>query len=162
MNAKSIISEARTSEPALLVVSKNSVKIDTMAAGESGGRAVPPWWEKQGQCPGSWAECSRFTFLGMTQLHSTAWRPLSCHCHVPGCRTRCQACHMYQNKIFGFQCDLGQNYQAPQSSTRPGLELMTSRSWQHILCHWDTCSNHLAISVLFFCFFLKEMYCTLF
>ena len=30
------------------------------------------------------------------------------------------------------------------SSTR--LELMTSRSWQFTSCHWDTCSNHLAIS----------------
>ena len=32
------------------------------------------------------------------------------------------------------------------SLTRPGFELMTSRSWQHTSCHWDTCSNHLAIS----------------
>ena len=32
------------------------------------------------------------------------------------------------------------------NSTRPGSELMTSRSWQYISCHWDTCSNHLAIS----------------
>ena len=31
---------------------------------------------------------------------------------------------------------------------------MTSRSWQYISCHWDACSNHLAISDL-----LKEMYC---
>ena len=33
-----------------------------------------------------------------------------------------------------------------QSSTQPGFELMTSRSWQYISCHWDACSNHLAIS----------------
>ena len=32
------------------------------------------------------------------------------------------------------------------SSTRPGFELMTSRLWQYISCHWDACSNHLAIS----------------
>ena len=27
-----------------------------------------------------------------------------------------------------------------------GFELMTSRSWQYIPCHWDACSNHSAIS----------------
>ena len=32
------------------------------------------------------------------------------------------------------------------SSIRPGFELMTSSSWQDISCHWDACSNHLAIS----------------
>ena len=32
------------------------------------------------------------------------------------------------------------------SSTRPGFELMTSRLWQYISCHWDACSNYLAIS----------------
>ena len=36
------------------------------------------------------------------------------------------------------------------SSTQSGLELMTSRSWQYISCHWDACSkhcsNHYAIS----------------
>ena len=26
------------------------------------------------------------------------------------------------------------------------FELMTSRSWQYISCHWDACSNHTAIS----------------
>ena len=33
-------------------------------------------------------------------------------------------------------------------STRPGFKLMTSRSWQYISCHWDSCSNHLAFSDL--------------
>ena len=28
------------------------------------------------------------------------------------------------------------------SSARLGLELMTSRSWQYISCHWHTCYNH--------------------
>ena len=32
------------------------------------------------------------------------------------------------------------------SSTRPGFELMPSRSWQYISCHGDACSNHSAIS----------------
>ena len=27
------------------------------------------------------------------------------------------------------------------SSTRPGLKLMTSRSWHYISCHWDACST---------------------
>ena len=34
------------------------------------------------------------------------------------------------------------------SLTQPEFELMTSRSWQYILCHWDPCSNHSAISNL--------------
>ena len=39
------------------------------------------------------------------------------------------------------------------SSTRLGFKLMTSRSCQYISCHWDTCSNHSAISdFLLFCF----------
>ena len=32
------------------------------------------------------------------------------------------------------------------SSTQPGSELMTSRSWQHISCQWDAHSNHSAIN----------------
>ena len=52
--------------------------------------------------------------------------------------------------IFGIKYDLGQKYYAPglrtPSSTLLGFELMTSRSWQYISCHWDTCSNHSAIS----------------
>ena len=32
------------------------------------------------------------------------------------------------------------------SSTWPGFELMTSRSWQYIWCHWDACSNHSTIN----------------
>ena len=52
--------------------------------------------------------------------------------------------------MFGsstFKYDLGQKYYAPQvQPTRVGFELMTSRSWQYISCHWDACSNHLAIS----------------
>ena len=33
-----------------------------------------------------------------------------------------------------------------QSSTQLGFELVTSRSWQYISCHWDACSNLSAIS----------------
>ena len=40
------------------------------------------------------------------------------------------------------------------SLTRPGFELMTSRSWLYISCHWGVCSNHLATSD-----FKTEMYC---
>ena len=32
------------------------------------------------------------------------------------------------------------------SSTQQEFKLMTSRSWQHIWCHWDACSNHSAFS----------------
>ena len=31
------------------------------------------------------------------------------------------------------------------NSTWLGFELVTSRSWQYISCHWDACFNHLAI-----------------
>ena len=34
------------------------------------------------------------------------------------------------------------------SVTPPGFELMTSRLWQYISCHWDTSSDHSAISDL--------------
>ena len=52
--------------------------------------------------------------------------------------------------IFWFKYELGHKYHVPQvrSLTEPGFELMTSRSWQYCLYHWDTCSNHLAISDL--------------
>ena len=42
------------------------------------------------------------------------------------------------------------NPSSTQSTTWPGFELMTSRSWQHISCHWDACSNHSAISDFIF------------
>ena len=52
-----------------------------------------------------------------------------------------------QQKInFWIKYDLGQRYYATQVRSEPGFELMTSRSWQFISCHWDACSNHLAIS----------------
>ena len=45
------------------------------------------------------------------------------------------------------------------SSTQPGFELMTSRSWYHISCHWDSCSNHSAISDLAtFCSIQRYIY----
>ena len=40
--------------------------------------------------------------------------------------------------IFLVQVRLWTEHHAPLS----GLELMTSRSWQYISCHWDACSNH--------------------
>ena len=49
--------------------------------------------------------------------------------------------------IFGFQYELGQRCYAPQARPNRGFKLMTSRSWQYISCHWDTSSNHSAISV---------------
>ena len=36
------------------------------------------------------------------------------------------------------------------SSIERGFELMTSKSWRCISCHWDSCSNHSAISDFFF------------
>ena len=49
-------------------------------------------------------------------------------------------------KIFLVQVRLRTEVPCTPSSTRPGLELMTSRSWQYISCHWDACSNQSAIS----------------
>ena len=48
-----------------------------------------------------------------------------------------------------FQCHLDSNSRPPctPSSTRPGFELMTSRSWQYSSCHWDAYSNHWASHV---------------
>ena len=51
------------------------------------------------------------------------------------------------NLLFFFaQVRLRTEVPSTPSSTRPGLELMTARSWQYISCHWDACSNHSAIS----------------
>ena len=47
--------------------------------------------------------------------------------------------------IFLVQVWLRTEVLCTPSSTQSGFELMTSRSWQHIPCHWDACSNHLAI-----------------
>ena len=46
----------------------------------------------------------------------------------------------------GVQVRLRTEVLRTTSLTRPGFKLMTSRSWQYILCHWDTCSNHSAIT----------------
>ena len=49
------------------------------------------------------------------------------------------------------RCGEGRAYTiwSTQCSIRPGFELMTSRSWQYISCHWDAYSNHLVISYLY-------------
>ena len=39
-----------------------------------------------------------------------------------------------------------QKYYAPQVRPDRGLNSWPSRSWQYILCHWDACANHSAIS----------------
>ena len=48
-------------------------------------------------------------------------------------------------EYFWIKCDLGQKCKH-HKLTRPGFELMTSRSRQYVSCHWDAYSNHLAIS----------------
>ena len=48
--------------------------------------------------------------------------------------------------IFLVQVQLRTEVLCTPSSTRSGFELMTSRSWQYIPCHWDACSNHSAIT----------------
>ena len=51
-------------------------------------------------------------------------------------------CHI----LILIQVRLRTEVSSTPSSTQPGFELMTSRSWQYTSCHWDACSNHLAIS----------------
>ena len=48
--------------------------------------------------------------------------------------------------ILLVQVRLRTEVPSTQSSTQLGFELMTSRSWQYISCHWDACSNYSAIS----------------
>ena len=57
--------------------------------------------------------------------------------------------HDFQH-FYLIQVRLRTEVPSTPSSTRPGLELMTSRSWQHISWHWHACSNHLPISDFFF------------
>ena len=55
--------------------------------------------------------------------------------------------HLYWVMFLGLvQVQLRTEGLCTPSSTQLGFELMTSRPWQYILCHWDACSNHLAIS----------------
>ena len=49
-------------------------------------------------------------------------------------------------KIFLVQVRLRTEVLRIPSSTRPGFEPMTFRSWQYIPCHWDACSNSSAVS----------------
>ena len=51
-------------------------------------------------------------------------------------------------KVFWVQVQLRTEVLCSTSFTRPGFELMTSRSWQYTSCHWNACSNHSAISDL--------------
>ena len=48
--------------------------------------------------------------------------------------------------IFLVQVRLRTEVIRTPSLTQSGFELMTSRSWQYIPCHWDACSNHSATS----------------
>ena len=55
---------------------------------------------------------------------------------------------MESNTIFLVQVHFRAEVLSTPSSTQPGFELMTCRSWQHTSCHRDACSNHSAISDL--------------
>ena len=50
------------------------------------------------------------------------------------------------SKVYLVQVRLKAEVLCTPSSARLGFELMTSRSCLHTSCHWDACSNHLAIS----------------
>ena len=51
-----------------------------------------------------------------------------------------------ETSICLVQVQLGTEVLRTRSSTQPGFELNTPRSWQYTLCYWYTFSNHQAIS----------------
>ena len=53
---------------------------------------------------------------------------------------------MHWQLIFLVEVRLRIEVLRASSSIQMGFELMTSRSWQYISCHWDSCSTHSAIS----------------
>ena len=62
------------------------------------------------------------------------------------------------SSISGFvQVRLRTEVLRTPSSTWAGFELMTSRSWQFISCHWGACCSRLAISIYIL---LKWVLCT--
>ena len=56
------------------------------------------------------------------------------------------SCHDSSINIVVVQVQLRTEVPSTPRSTQSWLELMTSRPWQYILCHWDVFSNHSAIS----------------
>ena len=60
--------------------------------------------------------------------------------------------HMYNfsamllRLLFLVQVRLRTEVLRTPNSTWLGFELLTSRSWQYIPCHWDACSNHSSIN----------------
>ena len=74
-------------------------------------------------------------------------------CDIYACMWMCACYKMYYAEITTcmnhYMCDvfkLSFWFKCTPSSTQPGFELLTSRSWQYISCHWDACSNHSPIS----------------
>ena len=49
---------------------------------------------------------------------------------------------MSLNIIYLVQVRLRTEVLCTPSSTRPGFEILTPRSWQYLSCHWGACSNH--------------------
>ena len=52
----------------------------------------------------------------------------------------------FRVRIYLVQVQLRTEVLSTPSSTWSVFKIMTYWSWQYISCHWDTCSNHLAIS----------------
>ena len=76
-------------------------------------------------------------------------RCLWCIC-MPFIREKTRWTYYNKSNIFLVQVRLRTEVLRTLSLTRLGFKLMTSRSWQYIPCHWDACSNHLAISDLIY------------
>ena len=80
----------------------------------------------------------------------SSWQTLkfSCVCTVPSTGVEpSDFLLLHPSKALCFvQVRLRTEVLHTPSSTQVGFELMTSRSWQYISCHWDPWSNHSAIS----------------
>ena len=97
-----------------------------------------------------------------TQTRGEVNNPALC-CSLMGSVSREGWTHL--NRLFQDMFGLSTTYRRETpitpSSTWLGLDLMISRSWQYISCHWDACSNHLASSTLVYWLWLSSLSRTL-
>ena len=115
----------------------------------------------RGGRPWHWMSLLRQISLSIIQLNSiildyrmrwlTAFSTLFSICSSLAAHI-CSSKYMYIN--FWIKCNFTEVLRTP-GYIRSGFKVMTFRSWQYISCHWETCSNHLAISDFHFCHSFK-------
>ena len=106
-----------------------------------------------------WSGCSKVQSYCSVGLHrSKGWMAIYLSCLLLCNRmikiytciflffSSCYCTSHYFSIILFVQVRLRTAVLRTLSLTRLGFELMTSRSWQHISCHWDACSNNSPIS----------------